>query len=109
MIKHHLRKENIMSSKNIRKMSTESLARKFERTFGWVPFNPWEDRQMMVAMLVAVVEFAEVTFEELACDFMNCIARVVDGFFAKPKSTGGKISEEVVRLIRNLRNVVGMI
>lgn len=36
---------------NVRKMNTMALARKFEREFGWAPFNAWEERQMMMASL----------------------------------------------------------
>lgn len=33
-------------------MTTERIARKFEQLFGWLPFNVYEDREMMIGMLV---------------------------------------------------------
>lgn len=37
---------------SLKKMATERIARKFEQIFGWLPFNVYEDREMMIAMLM---------------------------------------------------------
>lgn len=37
---------------SLKKMATERIARKFEQIFGWLPFNVYEDREMMIAMLI---------------------------------------------------------
>ncbi len=112
---------------NVKKMNTAALANKFERTFGWRPFNVFEDRQMMISSMTqwlidrqngmtvdqsrqsaVAATFASIhSLIQVTANFK--VGLVISFKNQIEKKTGGKFSDEVVRLIRELRNVHKMI